>query len=316
MVRMHEGEVRVDERLVGRLLAAQLPEIAELTLAVVQPWGTDNAIWRLGEELVVRLPRIGWAAGQPDFEARWLPRIAPSMPIMVPEPIAVGEPGCGYPYRWAVHRWLPGDGASLAWIDDPVRFAVELAEVTRAIQCLALDDAPPARGRALPLQEYDTAARAAIKGAGELIDVQAATAVWEDALAASPHDGPPVWVHGDLEGNCLIQDGRLSGIVDWGSACTGDPAVDIQVVWSPLFTHESRSTFIDALDIDSATLARSRGAAVQQACAALPYYLHTNPTIVERCWHKLAALGVSSRNASDADHPPNTRPPTPPTGAQ
>jgi aminoglycoside phosphotransferase (APT) family kinase protein len=99
-------------------------------------------------------------------------------------------------------------------------------------------------------------------------------------------------VQGDLEGNCLVRDGRLCGIVDWGSACAGDPAVDVQVVWSPLFTDESRGVFLDALGVDDATLARSRGAAINQACAALPYYLHTYPRIVERSWHKLAALGV------------------------
>ena len=116
--------------------------------------------------------------------------------------------------------------------------------------------------------------------------------MWEEALAAPAHLGPAVWVHGDLEGNCLVRDGRLAGLVDWGSACAGDPAVDVQVVWSTLFTEQSREVFLDALEIDDATLARSRGAAINQACAALPYYLHTYPLIVERSWHKLAALGV------------------------
>jgi aminoglycoside phosphotransferase (APT) family kinase protein len=105
-----------------------------------------------------------------------------------------------------------------------------------------------------------------------------------------------VWVQGDIEGNCLVRDGRLCALVDWGSACIGDPAVDVQVVWSPLFTDASRAAFLDALGVDDATLARSRGAAVNQACAALPYYLNTYPEIVERSWHKLAVLGVSPRD--------------------
>lgn len=100
-------------------------------------------------------------------------------------------------------------------------------------------------------------------------------------------------MQGDLEGNCLLRDGRLCGIVDWGSACAGDPAVDVQVIWSPLFTDSSRRVFLDALAVDGPTLARSRGAAVNQACSALPYYLHTYPLIVERSWYKLAALGIS-----------------------
>ncbi len=163
---------------------------------------------------------------------------------------------------------------------------------------MATDGAPVARNRARPLHEYDQETRQAIEGAKGLIDAQAATAVWEEAMAAPPHEGPPVWVHGDLEGNCILLDGRLSGIVDWGSMCAGDPAVDIQVVWSPLFTKSSRQSFTDALGVDEATLARSRGAAIHQACAALPYYLNTYPLIVERSWHKLATLGIEPATRS------------------
>jgi aminoglycoside phosphotransferase (APT) family kinase protein len=294
---MHEDEIDVDEALVERLLATQLPDLADLPLTIVEPWGTDNAIWRLGDDFVVRLPRIHWATEQVDWEAMWLPRIAVQLPVAVPEPIAVGEPGHGYPYRWAVHRWLPGTGATLALIGDPVDFALDLAEVVRALRGLPVDGAPVATNRARPLQAYNEAALEVIESARHLIDADAARTMWEEALAAPPHEGAPVWVHGDIEGNCILSDGRLSGIVDWGSACAGDPAVDVQVVWSPLFTDESRSAFLDGLEVDAATLARSRGAAIQQACAALPYYLHTYPLIVERSWHKLAALGVEPRSA-------------------
>lgn len=292
---MHADEIHVDEGLVRRLLSSQLPHLAGLLLQVVEPWGTDHAIWRLGDELVVRLPRIGWAAGQPEREATWLPRLG-HLPVGVPEPVALGEPGEGYPFRWAVHRWIPGELASLDRIDDPVRFALDLARIVRALQQVSTDGAPPARHRARPLQDYDGATRRAIDSAAHLVDADAATAVWEEALAAAPHHGPPVWVQGDLEGNCLVREGRLCGIVDWGSACAGDPAVDVQVVWSPLFTDKSRRSFLEALDVDAATLARSRGAAVNQACAALPYYQGTYPLIVERSWHKLRALGIRARS--------------------
>jgi aminoglycoside phosphotransferase (APT) family kinase protein len=289
---MHEGEIEVDEKLVHSLLASQMPSFAHLPLVIVEPWGTDNAIWRLGPDFVVRLPRIHWAAGQIELEALWLPRLAPHLPVAIPEPVAMGEPTNDYPFRWAVHRWMPGVGAAPDRIDDPVTFALELANVLRMLQLVSTTDAPPATNRARPLAEYDEAARQMIDRASQLIDAPAALQVWEGALAAPPHQGPPVWVQGDLEGNCLVQDGRLCGIVDWGSACTGDPAVDVQVVWSPLFTNDSRRTFLDALRVDDATLARSRGAAIQQACGALPYYLHSYPQIVERSWHKLAELGV------------------------
>lgn len=296
---MHDDEVEVDDALVGRLLAAQFPDLAGLPLAVVEPWGTDNGVWRLGQDLVVRLPRIAWAEGQVARDARWLPELAPHLPIAVPEPIAVGEPALGYPFRWAVHRWIPGDLAAPATIGDPLGFARDLAVVVARLRHAPTDGAPRARNRARPLREYDDATRAAIASASHLIDAAVATEIWDDALAAEPYDGPPVWVHGDLEGNCIVRDGHLSGLVDWGSACAGDPAVDVQVVWSPLFTAESRGVFLDALAVDDATLARSRGAAINQACAALPYYLDTYPLIVERSWHKLAALGVPAVAASD-----------------
>ena len=291
-LRMHDDEVEIDDALVRRLLVMQMPELAALPLIPVEPWGTDNAIWRLGADLVVRLPRIRWAAGQVELEARWLPRLAPHLPVAVPEPVAVGEAGDGYPFRWAIHRWIPGEGAVLARLDDPVAFATELADVVAKLHAVPTTDAPSATNRARPLAEFDAATRAAIDRASHLIDAPAAVDVWEAALEAAPHGGAPVWVHGDLEGNCLLRHGRLCGIVDWGSACAGDPAVDVQVVWSSLFTEDSRRAFLDALDVDDAALARSRGAAINQACAALPYYLHSYPQIVERSWHKLEALGV------------------------
>lgn len=293
VIRMHDDEVDVGEGLVRRLLVAQMPELADRSLEKVEPWGTNNAVWRLGDDLVVRLPRIGWATGQVDRDATWLPRLAPHLAVAVPEPVAIGEPAEGYPYRWAVHRWIAGTGASLDRIEDPVSFALDLAHAVEQLQAIATDGAPLARNRARPLRAYDEATRRAIDGAADLIDAAAATAVWEEALAATPHPDPPVWVQGDLEGNCLVRDGRLCGIVDWGSACVGDPAVDVQVVWSPLFTEGSRQAFIEALDVDEATIARSRGAAVNQACAALPYYQGTYQLIVERSIHKLIALGIA-----------------------
>ena len=288
---MHEDEIEVDEDLVRGLLAAQFPHLAELPLRIVEPWGTDNGIWRLGDEFVVRLPRIYWADGQVDREAEWLPRLAPHLPVAIPEPVAVGEPTDGYPYRWAVHRWLPGLGAAPG-LCDPMTLALDLAQFVEVLWRQPTDAAPSARNRARPLREYDEDTREAIHRARHLIDADAAVAVWDEALDAPVHDAEPVWVHGDLDGNCLVADGRLSGVVDWGSACAGDPAVDVQVVWSTLFTPESRTVFLDHVGADDATVVRSRGAALNQACAALPYYQGTYPLIVERSWHKLTELGV------------------------
>ena len=289
---MHVNEVPIDVSLVRGLVSSQFPEFSDRSIEIVEPWGTDNAIFRIGEDHVVRLPRIGWAANQVEFEATWLPRFAPHLGIAIPEPVAVGEATEEYPFAWALHRWLPGHGASLAAMRDPARFARDLARTVAQVWALPSEGAPAAKNRARPLADYDDETRAAIDRAAHLIDASAALAAWEDAVAAPAHPGPAVWVHGDLEGNCLLRDGRLSGLIDWGLACAGDPATDVQVVWSPLFDQASRSIFLEALDIDDATIARSRGAAINQACGALPYYLDTYPLIVERSWHKLAELGV------------------------
>ncbi len=289
---MHADEVHVDAALVRALLREQMPDLADEPLTTVEPWGTDNGIWRLGADLVVRLPRIEWATGQVELERRWLPVLAPYLSVPIPEPVRVGEPGCGYPWTWAVHRWLPGEPAAFGSMRNPVDFASDLARFVAELRSVDTHGGPPARNRARPLADFDAQTRAAIAGAAHLIDAPAAVAAWEEALAAPPHPGPPVWVHGDLEGNCLLQQGQLGGIVDWGSACVGDPAVDVQVIWSPLFDEEGRRRFLELLAVDAATVARSRGAAINQACAALPYYLDTYPLIVERSRHKLQALGI------------------------
>jgi aminoglycoside phosphotransferase (APT) family kinase protein len=293
---MHADEVDINEPLVRQLIATQMPQFEGLPLVMVEPWGTDNAVWRLGKDLVVRLPRIHWATGQVDLETTWLPRLAPLLPVELPEPIATGEPDDTYPWRWGVFRWLPGVAAGPTTITDPVTFAVDLADVVRSLGRIPTHGAPRATNRARPIAEYNDITLLMIDHVSDLIDADAARRVWETAMAAPPHEGAPVWVQGDLEGNCVVQEGQLSGIVDWGSACAGDPAVDIQVVWSPLFTDDSRRVFLRALDVDEATLARSRGAAIHQACGALGYYMDTYPLIVERSWHKLGAVGVKRKS--------------------
>ncbi len=293
---MHAHEVEVSERLVRSLVDDQFPEYRDLALSIVEPWGTDNAIWRLGSDLVVRLPRIASAVGQVGFEATWLPRLAPHLSVALPTPIAVGEPGHGYPFAWAVHHWLAGEGATLQRMSNPGEFALDIANAVQQLGAVPTAGAPVAKNRARPIQDYDSATRAIIESARHLINADAALGIWDQALAAPAYVGDPVWVHGDLEGNCLLDDGRLSGLVDWGSACAGDPAVDIQVAWSPLFNDTSRDTFLQVLDVDEATIARAKGAAINQACGALPYYLDSYPLIVERSWHKLAALGVDACN--------------------
>ncbi|MEJ7569390.1 MAG: aminoglycoside phosphotransferase family protein [Gaiellaceae bacterium] len=286
--KMHADELELDDALVCRLLRAQFPSWAELPIAALPAGGTDNAIYRLGDELSVRLPRRrDWAAGALDMEFEWLPKLAPLLPLPVPTPVARGAPGEGYPHEWAVYDWLDGEDAASEPLDLP-RATVDLAELLSALRRIDPAGGPPPAGRGGPLRPRDEATRAGIAALADSIDANAVTAAWEDALAAPDWDRPPVWIHGDLDArNLLVRDGRITGVLDWGSLCVGDPACDVKVAWAVLDA-ETRPTFRELLDIDDATWARGRGWALSQAMIALPYYLHTYPVIVEEAWRWLA----------------------------
>jgi aminoglycoside phosphotransferase (APT) family kinase protein len=285
---MHEDDLEIDEVLVRRLLTAQFPHWAELPIEALPAGGTDNLIYRLGDELSARLPRRrGWAAGSYDKEFEWLPKLAPVLPLPIPTPLAHGVPGEGYPHEWAVYDWLEGEDAASEPLD-LARAAVDLAELITALRRIDPAGGPPAAGRARPLRLRDEPTRAGIAALGEAIDGDAVTAAWEAALAAPEWDGAPVWLHCDLDArNLLVKDGQISGLIDWGSCCVGDPAADVKVAWAVLDA-ETRPVFRELLAVDDATWARARGCAVSQAMIALPYYLHTYPAIVEQAWRWLA----------------------------
>ncbi len=292
--RMHAGEVATSAGQVRRLVAGQFPAWAGLPVTPVPSAGTDNAIYRLGEGLAVRLPRVARAVPQVEKERRWLPLLAPRLPLAVPEPLALGAPGEGYPFSWSVCRWLPGASALDAALAEPARAARDLAAFITSLQGADTTGGPPAGahnfGRGLPLAQRDGAVRSAIAALGARIDAAAVTAAWEEALAAPLWPGPPVWVHGDLmAGNLLVTGGQLSAVIDFGGLGVGDPAVDLLPAWM-LFSGAARAAFRAALGVDDAAWARGRGWALSVALIALPYYLHTNPGIVAQSWHTLRAV--------------------------
>jgi aminoglycoside phosphotransferase (APT) family kinase protein len=283
---MHADEVPTDAALVRRLLAAQMPQWAGLSIAPVPSAGTDNALYRLGDDMVVRLPRIHWAVEQVDKEQRWLPWLAPQLPLAIPEPLALGEPGDGYPWRWSVYRWLPGESVAATWAGDWQQLARDLGGFVAALQRLDATHGPPPGdhnvGRGVPLVRRDAYTRQSIDAMRALPgmpDADAATAAWEAALRAPAWDGAPVWLHGDLQaGNLLLVDGRLSAVIDFGCLGVGDPACELSVAWN-LFDAPTREVFRAALDVDDATWARGRGWALSVALVALPYYHITNPRL-------------------------------------
>jgi aminoglycoside phosphotransferase (APT) family kinase protein len=297
---MHEDEVEVDDALVRRLLAAQLPDLAHLPIERIDAWGTDHAIFRLGRQLSVRVPKIGWAAAQGEREHRWLPVLAPHLPVEVPTPVALGAPALGYPYRWYVSPWLdgqnpgPSPGAGLTVLaGDLAGFVLALQRIDAAG---APEPRPAQRGGPLPAADGAVRRRAEELRGDPDVDVDALLAVWDAGLHAPPWASAPVWVHGDLsDGNLLVRDGRLTGVIDWGGLTAGDPAVELVVAWN-LFDRQARAAYRDALGpVDAATWLRGRAWAVSAAIMALPYYRDTNPDIVARSWRVVEAVLADER---------------------
>lgn len=278
--KMHVDEVATDVSLVGRLLAAQFPQWADFSIEPVHSAGTDNAIYRLGVDMAVRLPRIHGATGPLDKEHRWLPRLAPHLPLAIPVPLAKGRPGEGYPWHWSVYRWLEGEAAAIERIADQRPAATDLALFVAALQRIDPTGGPLAvehNLRGVPLAMRDTHTREAIAALHDLFDADALTTAWDAALQAPEWDRAPVWFHGDLlPGNLLVDWGGLSAVIDFAGLGVGDPACTLMIAWA-LFSGESRDAFRAALAVDDATWARGRGCALSWAVIFIPYYLETNP---------------------------------------
>ncbi|MEH3076284.1 MAG: phosphotransferase [Quadrisphaera sp.] len=312
---LHRDQVATSAALVRALLTEQLPHLAALPVVPVSSSGTDHDVFRLGDHLAVRLPKIAWAREQGALEARWLPLLAPRLPLALPRTEALGAPGCGYPFAWAVVGWLPGRQA------DPDRDATEhtAADVAGFVTALRsvppdLAGAPPVRSpgqRGGPLAALDDDVRAALAELGARVDVvvsgrggtggrRAVLRCWEAALEAPPHAGPPVWSHGDLlPGNVLVDlhvdpatSSRPTAVIDWGSAALADPATDLRPAWHLFGSASARAAqqrFREGVVADDAEWARGRGVVVHQALQALPYYWETNPAMVAQASRALAA---------------------------
>jgi aminoglycoside phosphotransferase (APT) family kinase protein len=281
--KMHVDEIDTDAGLVQRLLAAQFPQWAALPVAPLQSSGTDNALYRLGDDKVVRLPRIQAATGQVDKENRWLPMLAPFVTLSIPVPLGKGSPGEGFPWSWSVYRWIEGETATIARIANLKQAAVETAQFIAALHGIDPAGGPPPGHhnafRGAPLASRDAATRTAIACLCGTLNEVAMTAAWDAAVDAPVWYGPPVWIHGDLQpGNLLIQSGRLHAVIDFGCLGIGDPACDLIVAWN-LFNAESREVLRAAVNVDQATWKRSRGWALSVGLIALPYYEHSNPTL-------------------------------------
>jgi aminoglycoside phosphotransferase (APT) family kinase protein len=275
--------VSIDVALVSRLIAGQFPEWADLPLRSVESSGADNALFRLGEELVVRLPRVDWAAGMVAKEQRWLPRFSGRLPLDHPEPMGLGEPASGYPWTWGVYRWLKGRDALADPVTDDAASARSLAGFLarmRGVDTLGGPAAGEANNyRGVALRQLDRRVRESLAQLEADIDTALAARIWNDALEAGAEDPPGLWVHGDLHpGNLLVRNGTLAGVLDFGSLGVGDPAVDLMAAWT-VFEGGGREAFVEATDMDREAWRRARGWALYGAVIALPYYRERNPVL-------------------------------------
>ena len=276
---MDPDQPLINNALVRRLVVAQFPQWKDLPVRAVARSGWDNRTFHLGEDMLVRLPSAARYAGQVEKERLWLPRLAPSLPLLIPTPLAMGQPVEGYPWKWSIYRWLEGETAASAHIADLREFATSLASFLVALQRIDPTGGPPAgpqnfhRGGSLAI--YDAETRKAIAALKGRIDTDAVTKVWDEALATTWRSAP-VWVHGDVSaGNLLVREGRLSAVIDFGQLGVGDPACDLAIAWT-LFEGESRKAFRNMLPLDADTWTRSRAWALWKALIVSAGLTNTN----------------------------------------
>lgn len=292
---MQEAEFAADADLVRQLLREQQPDLVSLSIEEVAE-GWDNRLFRVGPELVARLPRRAIAAELTVHEHRWLPILAPRLPLPIQVPVRVGRPGQGFPWPWTIARWFEGETAAGGALDTDLAVA-QLAEFLVALHQPAPEDAPVNPFRtSLPSRAEVFAER--MSQLRERVDVDVAQSIWQLAVAARPWSGPALWLHGDLHpANLIVNDQRLAAVIDFGDLTAGDPAVDLAVAWM-LWPAPRRRAFRENIErlsgwSDDATWTRARGWALHLGVA----YLTDRNTAMEAIGHKTVSAALADRDA-------------------
>jgi aminoglycoside phosphotransferase (APT) family kinase protein len=284
MTKMHDNEQEVNLELVRSLLKEQCPQWAELELTPILSSGTDNALFRLGDKYVVRIPRIEWSPGSItngiNKEYLWVPQLARHLKTPVSEPIFKGKPNEDYPWPWSITKWNEGHNPDFEKEGEYENLAIDLADFLNELHSIKLSETGPFSRRGVPLVELDKETQEALKNVEEDMDTKPLALLWEKLLNTPCWNQSPVWMHGDLlPGNILIQNNRLSAVIDFADVGLGDPACDLIVAWSML-NSSSRAIFRNHLvNIDEHTWQRGKGWALSIAVIILPYYKNTNPVL-------------------------------------
>lgn len=288
------AELSLDASLVRRLVSNQFPELADRAISPLVTAGTDNAIFRLGDDLAVRLPKRESAVSQVAKEQQWLPRLAPHLPLAIPEPVRTGAASEAYPWPWSICRWLDGRDAAQAGGLDLAQAAADLGRFLAALGSIDASGGPRAgpanHGRGVPLSFLDERVRGDVARLEDEIDIAATLKAWDEALSTPIWSGPGAWLHGDLHpSNLLVRDGRIVAVLDFGLLGVGDPAADLFVGWS-LLDAPGRAVLRDAVQADEAIWRRGRGWAVFNAVIALAFYRESNPVLSRMARRTLAEI--------------------------
>lgn len=277
--KMHENEIKIDEQLVRQLLQNQFKQWSKLPLKQIKSYGSDNTIFRLGKNMCIRLPRVPGIDKQINKKQHWLSYLAPHLPLTIPVLLEKGEPEENYPGNWTIYSWLEGQNTTTEPIKDQRQAAIDIAQFITALQKIDCSSGPLSR-RGGSLSTQDKEVRNALKELSGIIDIKKAASVWESCLQAPAWNKPLVWIHSDLlPGNLLIKQARINAIIDFDMLGIGDPACDLLPAWS-IFSTGTRETFRSELYVDDATWIRGRGWALSIGLIILPYYMHTNPSLV------------------------------------
>lgn len=271
--------VSINATLAKNLITEQFPQWAALPITSVAISGHDNRTFHLGDEMSIRLASAKWYAAHVKTEQRWLPKLATQLPLPIATPIAMGEPGQGYPWYWLVNNWLAGENAAPESIGDLKQFAIDLADFLNVLRSIDATDAPPPNQanffRGGDLSIYSSQTKQCIDQLQDIIDAKAAQELWQVALDSN-WSKPAVWLHGDIAvGNLLVTCGNLSAVIDFGQLAAGDPACDLTIAWT-LFSGASRRTFHQQVNLDNNTWSRSRGWAMWKALLQLQQHRGSN----------------------------------------
>jgi aminoglycoside phosphotransferase (APT) family kinase protein len=293
-----QKQTLVTEALAASLVAEQFPQWSHLPVSLVEPGGHDNRTFRLGDELTIRLPvDDGYNAGELKEHA-WLPRLAPRLPLPIPDVVAAGRPSALFARPWSVRRWIDGETAAAGRIGGPVRFAQDLAGFLRALRAIDATGGPAAGTqsffRGADPVVYDPQTRETIAELRDELDTGRVTAVWDRALATS-WTAPPVWFHGDVAaGNLIVAGGRLTAVIDFGTSGIGDPACDLAIAWT-LLRDGAREAFRAAADLDDDTWDRGRGWALWKALITIAEFRVQRPAVAEEAREVLREILAGER---------------------